>query len=397
MSPADVALISPYPAVGTRHGGMSGVASYSHNLAHALAESGARVQVVAPHDPGEAPRRESDGQIAVNRTFPRTSAGTGAAIRAALRSGAPVVHLQHEFFLYGGPASTPGLAGGMRVVRARRRRALATLHQVVDPGTVDRSFTELHRVRIPAWMAKPGLTAVQRGLQRSTDRVLVHEPAFADVLPGAAIVPHGIEPASARQDRMSARQRLGLSPDRLTVLCFGFLAPYKGLETTLEAAELAGPAVELIVAGGEHPRLRASGDTYFADLQNRFAGVARFTGRVPDSEVAAWFAATDVASFMYPRPFSSSGALALAVAHGTPILVSPELARTAGLPASFVVPRDPAALAGRLRELASEELDQARLRAQAETIAQARTWPAIAARHLELYEEVSRGRRPSGR
>ena len=390
MPATDLALITPYPDLGVRHGGMSGVASYAHNLAHALADSGTRVEVIAPLEPGERPRRERDGEVAVNRAFPRTSSGAGTAIRAALASRAPVVHLQHEFFLYGGAASTPGFAYGLRLLRARRRRALATMHQVVDPASVDRGFTELHRVRVPAWAARPGLAAVQRSLRRSADRILVHEPAFADVLPGAATVPHGIEPARHHAQRDAARRALGLGPDRMVVLCFGFLAPYKGLETVLEAAEIADGAFDLVIAGGEHPRLVAGGDAYHDELRRRFGHVARFTGRVPDEQVADWFAAADLAAFMYPRPFSSSGALALAVAHRTPVLVSPELSHTAGLSASLVAPREPRLLAERLQALAIDPNAREALRDGTDRIARERTWPAIAARHLELYEEARR-------
>jgi glycosyltransferase involved in cell wall biosynthesis len=386
MPPTDVALISPYPDPGIRHGGMSGVASYTHNLAHALADSGARVEVVAPLEAGERPRCEVDGEVIVNRAFPRTSTGAGSAVRAALASRAPVVHLQHEFFLYGGLASTPGFACGLGLLRARRRRALATLHQVVDPASIDRGFTELHRVRVPAWAARPGLSAVQGSLLRSADQILVHEPAFAKVLPGAATVPHGIEPAQHRAHRRAAREVLGLDPERMVVLCFGFLAPYKGLETVLEAAEVADRQFDLVIAGGEHPRLAAGGDAYHDELQRRFGHVARFTGRVADKQVADWFAAADLAAFMYPRPFSSSGALALAVAHRTPVLVSPELAHTAGLSATLVAPREPTQLAERLHALAADPTARDALRSETERIARERTWPAIAARHLELYE-----------
>jgi glycosyltransferase involved in cell wall biosynthesis len=386
----DLALITPYPDLGVRHGGMSGVASYAHNLAHALAGSGARVEIVAPLAGGGGPRREIDGNVTVNRVFPRTSRGAGAAIRAALSTQAPVVHLQHEFFLYGGAASTPGFAYGLRLLRARRRGAVATMHQVVDPATVDRGFTELHRVRVPAWAARPGLAAVQRSLRRSADRIVVHEPAFADVLPGAATVPHGIEPAEDRAQRQAARQALGLDPERMVVLCFGFVAPYKGLETVLEAAEIADGGFDLVIAGGEHPRLAAGGDRYYENLQHRFGHVARFTGRVPDERVAELFAAADLAAFMYPRPFSSSGALALAVAHRTAVLVSPELSHTAGLSQSLVAPRHPQPLADRLIALTSDPEARNALRAGTEQIARERTWPAIAARHIELYAEVTR-------
>jgi glycosyltransferase involved in cell wall biosynthesis len=402
----DVALIAPYPQVGVRHGGMSGVASYASNLAHALADAGAEVEVVAPLDPGQPARREHDGPVRVRRAFPRSSAGAPHALRAALRTGAPVVHLQHEFFLYGGPASTPSLVLALHGLRARRRRSLATLHQVVDPTRVDRGFTELHRVRVPTWAARGGLSAMQRAMRRGADRILVHEPAFARVVPGAEVVPHGIEPDAHAHDRApaqrasaraQARRALGLGEDRLCVLCFGFLAPYKGLETVLEAAALAGPAIELVVAGGEHPRLVAGGDRYHRSLHEHYGAHARFTGRVADEHVARWFLAADLAAFMYPQPFSSSGALALALAHRTPVLVSPELADTAALPASLAAPREPAALARRMRALAHDPAAREGLREATAGIARERAWPAVAARHLELYEEVRRGPRTARR
>ncbi len=392
MPRADVTLITPYPEVGVRHGGQSGVAAYSAHLAHAMAEAGARVEVVAPLPPGEPAKREADGPVTVHRAFPGNSAGARAAVSAALSCDSPVIHLQHEFFLYGGATSTPRLAHGLHALRRRRRGVVATMHQVVDPASVDRGFTDLHRVRIPAWAARRGLSTVQRSLLRSADRVLVHEPEFAAVLPGASVVPLGVEQPGPPPDREASRRALGLTPDRLVVLCFGFLAPYKGLETALEAARVAAPPVALIVAGGEHPRLVAGGDSYHELLRDRYGESARFTGRVPESDVATWFEAADVAAFMYPRPFSSSGALALAVAHGTPILASPELARTAGLPSSLTVARDPHALAARWRELAADPARLRRMRADTVALAESRRWPAVAATHLELYEEVSRER-----
>jgi glycosyltransferase involved in cell wall biosynthesis len=383
MPAPDVTLVSPYPAAGERHGGPSGVASYTANLAHALAAAGARVAVVAPAEPGE-PARAQDGPVRVLRPFARGPRALPAALRAARATGARTVHLQHETFLYGGPASVPGLAPALAGLRRSDARSVVTMHHVVAGGTVDGGFTRLHRVAAPAAVARAGLAAVHGAIRRLADRVIVHEPAFAAALPGAAVVPHGVE-EPATPSRPAARARLGLDPVRPTVLCFGFVAPYKGLEAALEAAALAGEdAVELVVAGGEHPRLAAAGDAYAQRLRAAHPH-ARFTGYVGDGDVADWFAAADLALFLYPRPVSASGGLALALAHGTPVLLSPELAATAAAPQALLGPREPRALARRLRELAADPAGLDALRDAAVELGRDRAWPAVARAHLEIY------------
>ncbi|MFN8204019.1 MAG: glycosyltransferase [Solirubrobacteraceae bacterium] len=383
----DVALISPYPRPGVRHGGSSGVASYTANLAEALAGAGAEVTVVAPVEPG-APADQRDGRVRVQRRFALGARALDRAVRAACATGARTVHLQHETFLYGGPTAVPGLVAALR--RLRRGRggrvgSVVTMHHVVAPGAVDARFIRLHRVRTPAAVARAGLAVVRESVRRQADAVVVHEPAFAAAVPGATVVPHGIEVA-ATTERAAARRALGVRDDRLTVLCFGFVAPYKGLEMALDAARHAGDAVQVVVAGGPHPRV---GDAYAAGLRREHGDHARFTGRVPDADVAAWFAAADVALFAYPQPVSSSGALALALAHGTPVLLSPELAACAGAPARLVAPRDPRALAGALRTLVGDRAGLGELAATARTMTADREWPAVARRHLELYARVA--------
>ncbi|HEX9531087.1 MAG TPA: glycosyltransferase, partial [Acidimicrobiales bacterium] len=194
----------------------------------------------------------------------------------------------------------------------------------------------------------------------------------------------------------AARRRLGFGAADFVVLCFGFIAPYKGLETALEAARLAGPPVRLVVAGGEHPRLRGR-EPYVGGLRERWGAWARFTGPVPDAEVAAWFAAADVALLPYPRPFSSSGVLADALAHRTPVLVSPALAACIGAAPECTAPAEPSDLADRLRALAGSRSRLAALQAGAALLARGRSWPSVAHRHLELYEEVTLGAGSSGR
>jgi glycosyltransferase involved in cell wall biosynthesis len=383
-SPIHVALIGPYPPAGERHGGHSGVASYTANLAHALVERDVDVTVVAPTLAGD-PDRFFDGEVQVRRAFPLGAGALPRAARAAVAIAPDVVHLQWETFLYGGARSLAGLLPGLATLHRAPAPLVTTAHQVVDPAEIDRTYTRLHRVGMPAAAARLGIATVQTAIDRASAATIVHEASFTRVLRSAVVIPHGIE-EQPRIDRAEARRRLGFD-DRFTALCFGFLAPYKGLETALEAASVADRSIGLVIAGGEHPRL-VGGSTFGDELRARYGDAARFTGRVPDADVDALFAAADVALFPYPRPFSSSGALALALAHDTPVLLSPALARCAGAPSMLVAEMEPRALADQLERLNQKPAALDELARWSSILASGRRWPAVAERHTDLYREV---------
>lgn len=386
MSAPDVALIAPYPTLqGSHHAGSSGVASYTANLARALRSRGAEVHVVAPVD-HDGRRTEYDGDgITVDRCFARNGRGLRDATSAVAAGGAPVVHLQFELFLYGGPASLAGVLGSLGHLRQRGTPTVVTMHQAVDPATVDRDYTALHRVPVAAPIARVGIGTLQRAIHRASTATVVHEEPFRRVMRNATVIPHGIERVEPI-DRDAARAALGLD-DRLVALCFGFLAPYKGLETALEAGAQAGDDVLVVVAGDDHPRLAASGDDYADRLRGRYGSTARFTGWVPGEDVVPWFSAADVAVFPYPQPFSSSGAMALALACDTPVLLSAPLGRCVGAPSDIVFATE-TDLAQRLATLAGDRRAVDELRTWTSCLADGRAWSDVADRHLELYEQV---------
>lgn len=395
---ADIALISPYPEAGQPS--ETGVAWYTQGLARALDRAGAAVTVLAPGRDGPPGRVETDGGVRVQRCFARSPAGPIRAARAALDSGAPVIHVQHEAFLYGGPDTVPGMLMALRRLRDRARGPVVTMHQVVEPQSIDRSFTGMHRVAIPPVVARAGLATVQNSISRLASRVIVHEDAFQRVVPKSVVVPLGVDssgdagsvdPARARK----LRARAGASDDTMLVLAFGFVAPYKGLEPLLDAALLGGPRVKVVVAGAEHPRLVGHG--YLRQLHERYGQAVTFTGYVGDDEVEAWFAAADAVALNYPKPFSSSGVLALAANHGVAALLSPALAAVVGFPGPAALPPDPPAMARWLESLAGDRAALDELKARTAALSTGRSWSEVAERHLAIYEEVIHAQRSPGR
>ena len=354
MTAADVALVSPYPGLGDDAALPSGVAAYTERLSSALAGDGMAVRVLAPEVEGE-PAFATVGDVTVERPYRRGPTALMAASAAARRTRAPVVHLQFETFLYGGPASVPGVAPALANLRHAGQGPVVTLHQVVDPAAVDRDFTRVHRVQVPHQVARLGLSALQRTVRSLAAATVVHERSFERLVPGAEVVPVGLDPVEARspEDGRSTKRALGLDPGRLTVLCFGFVSPYKGLEHALAAARIAGDKVQLVVAGGVHPRLDGR-DDYAGDLRRDHADIARFPGYVAEADVRDWFRAADVLLLPYPRPFASSGPLAQALGFGTPVLCSEPLGRCVGASPALVTSIDPPRLAARLAALADE-------------------------------------------
>lgn len=382
----DVALIGPYPSTSEGHQ-VSGIASYTAHLARGLVREGLAVDVVAPHRPGQLPAIDDAG-VRVHRAFEPGIGGLSAAVRSAKELAPRVVHLQFELRAYGGVAGTAGLLPALGSARRGDVPLVATMHQPVDPAVVDSAHLDWIRP-VPPALARIGVAGIQQAISRTASATIVHEEPSRRMMPRARMIPHGVA-ASTTGDRSDARRQFGIGPDEFVVLCFGWLGPAKNLELLLDAAELAGPVVSLVIAGGDYPMLRGSVG-YGDQLRDRYAGATRFTGWVPDRHVPGWFAAADLAVFPYPRPFAASGGLALALAHGTPALLSPALARCAGAPSLMAAPLDPGALARRLTELAKEPQALAALRAWTDIMARERHWDTIARRHRLLYQEVQGG------
>jgi glycosyltransferase involved in cell wall biosynthesis len=341
------------------------------------------VAVVSPQEP-DAPSVHSDGDVMVLLSEPGGPFALGRALRMAAQMRPRVIHLQHELFLFGGPTSLATLPLAVRPMRSFEGAAITTVHQVVDAEGIDRQMMRLHRMRGPVVAARMAVHGYHR-LMTSVGRTIVHEPGNLAQLPDAVVIPHGVE-RRATPDRDLARRRVGIEGERrLVVLCFGFVAPYKGLEFALAAAA-AVPDVLLVVAGGDHPR---HGPKYTESLRSRWAKTARFTGWVPDEDIASWHGAADLALFCHPAPHSSSGAVAVALGHGTPLLTSTALADSMNLPTELAVSLDPEGLAGRLRRLASNRESLAELARCSARVPARRLWPDVARRHLRLYDEAS--------
>ncbi len=396
-----IGLVTPYPPRDCSDAPQSGEAWYSKKLAEAMHAAGHEVTVFS----NRLDRREAcyaDGGVAVTRcwTFgPQVWRQLYGTLRRARRQ-LDVVHIQYAVFLYGGVGAALLFPFFLALLRLGGVPVVITLHQTVPTRDIDRHFQAETGIKGNLALLKQGLQRLMRLTLRLAGTVIVHEDFFRTVLVAdygarpaqVRVVPHGIG-AARLMDQSLAREILGLRPDRTVVLFFGYLAKYKGLDNLIEAfVEMPDSRCQLLIAGGEHPRLRGKPEyaAYLARLQAQAArapGRIMLTGFVPEPDVPLVFAAADVVVFPYTRAISSSGPLALSAAYGKAFLASESLAPIIQEPA-LLFPNTAPGLRRKLEQFLSDGWLEVKSRRYAQQLCQARQWGQVARQTLDVYRGV---------
>jgi glycosyltransferase involved in cell wall biosynthesis len=330
---------------------------YDHELAVALARSGAEVELATSRFRfGDLP--EPDGYRRSERFYPLSSRLFKRSrlrlplkalehlevMRALSRARADVLHLQW-------------LALPQADVRLRfRSPSVFTAHDLLPRRTSSRH---------DLW----------RRLLERFDRVVVHSERGRETLGelgiDARVIPHPVYPSAARR-----------ADDGCTLLSLGVIRPYKGLPDAIEATRRL-PDTRLLVAGD--PAMPLDGLRGAERVEWRL-------GYLSQAELDRALSESTVAVFPYRAELDQSGALLQALGAGVPAVVYDvaglgEPIRAFG--AGRVVPAgDVEALTEAVQELLGDSDALAAARAGAERARRELTWDASAARHLELYREL---------
>ena len=148
-----------------------------------------------------------------------------------------------------------------------------------------------------------------------------------DILPeskGINVAPHPIYKMfpPTGMDPSVLREKLGLPEDKIIVLFFGIIRPYKGLSDLINAIKIChdeNPDIHLIIAGefwGDQKK-------YSQQIQNLGLEevVHIFNYYIPDDEVAQFFEVADVFTAPYTGG-TQSGAVKTALGFGLPIIAT---------------------------------------------------------------------------
>ena len=340
---------------------------YDHHLAAALGRRGHDVTLITSEFlHGDAP--EPDGYRREELFLPLSTRLLRGAPRARFRLALKgveyvpstlrllrrirqldpdVVHLQW----------LPRPALDVRWLPRVRRPTVLTAHDV---------FPRRERART-AWLRALGLV----------DRVIVHSERAGEQL-------REFHPELIRHP-VFAGKPLG-PPHGKTLLFFGLIRDYKGLDVLLRALPQI-PEARLVVAGDPL-------DPVDRTTTDRVEWRLRYIG---DSEVEELMEQAAVVVLPY-RKLDSSGVLATAIGYRRPVVVSDvgslgEIVREFGV-GLVVPPGDEAALAAACSTLLGDERALAQAYEGAAKAATSLTWEASAQEHERVYEEIRGTNRP---
>lgn len=251
------------------------------------------------------------------------------------------------------------------------------------------ALSHLKRLSREAAQLADCVIATDEATKGDVPRLLDVDPARVRVIPNGvdleeidALTPHDAMPFTFEVlPWMSMRQPLFLSVGRLE--------SYKGFADSLEALKRAAPSLPpdwgwLVV--GEGP-LRSS----LRAAASAISDHVRFTGRVGEQALHAFYAASDI--FLHPTHFEGSSLVTLeAMAHGLPVIAT----RAGGIPDKvkdgvngfLVNPGDTDALSKAIRSLANARSEMARMKAETKHMLDPFLWPRIAERVISEYERL---------
>ncbi|MGC9330728.1 MAG: glycosyltransferase [Bacteroidales bacterium] len=120
-------------------------------------------------------------------------------------------------------------------------------------------------------------------------------------------------------DKTKAREKLHISQDKKTLLFFGFIREYKGLDLLIDAFGKLDDSYQLIVAGDCY----GSFDKYQKqiDANKNKDNIHKFVRYIPDDEVTLFFSAADVSVLPY-KSATQSGITSISYHFEIPMLTT---------------------------------------------------------------------------
>jgi len=307
-----LAIVSPYPPL------ISGIGQYGYHISRMLAECGGFSKITVLCGTVGSPRQiDPDHSPAPLSVIPGWGMGnwnTGWQISSHLDSLKPDMTWFNLGASVFGKSPLANLSGFLSVSRvcSSGMPTTVTLHELPE-------LSDLRALKAPGGIFSLYGARLLANLITGADVVCLTMQRYVDWLsrrrPGPCYL-HIPTEAYYPSEKLP-------EPASPALLFFSTFAPFKGIETLLEAFRVLQaeyPALRLIIAGTEHPRF----PDYPLRVKTEYGGIPNvdWLGRIPESQVRSLFQRASVVVLPYRASTGSSSVLMQAAAWGKSIVAS---------------------------------------------------------------------------
>ena len=391
-----------------------GIATYCVRLSDALSRNGKCQVVILGNKNTSAAKDLStfNSNFKTVRVWKRDSFLFPFALFHAILYEKPhIIHIQHEYLLYGRPKSSAAFLMLLVMLRLLRKPVIITMHSTMPRTRLQGSFFQRYE-------SSKGLVALKKHaiflvtvcIGFFSLKVIVHLESARKVLIAdykfepkkIVVIPHGIEKYETPYGQNEAKMKLGLDGKKI-LLFFGFIRPSKGIETLI----LAMPrimkffsGVKLLIVGNYHPYLTPKGSDYFRELKTLVhelgldEDVLFVSELVPDEELSLYGVASDLVVFPYVEAdiIGASGALSSLLSFGKPV-VATRVGRFVdtiddGEDGLLVPPADSTSLSDAIISLLSNPRFEQKISEKLLDKAEKNSWKNVAQKTMSLYRDV---------
>lgn len=323
-----ILIISSFPREGQIHSErFVGIASYTKNLLNSI--SGRKIVFGEILD-GE--RDYKEGEIEVKRVWKRGSPFVFFSVLSSIAQyrDSKTVIFEFEHAMFGGVLSLIPIPLFLLLTdKILKKKVIFVFHQVI--GDINSLSGHLNINAVKSSLLNPLIWLFYRLVILTSDKVVVFEDRLKDLLRESdkiTVIPHGIEDFNFKLTQKEAKKVLGLE-GKTVLLCFGFLAWYKGSDFIVKESKNFPKNYRLVLAGGPNPN--HVGKKFYDQYIEKVIGEAEknnvlATGFIPEEKIAIFFKAADLVIFPYRTFMSSSGPLSLCFSFNKPFIVSKPLA-----------------------------------------------------------------------
>ncbi len=322
----NVLVISSYPEQDTTHSEKTvGVASYTKTLLGQLLKATTDLKLTVFSEIDSKTQSYREGGILVERIWQRGNLlSLLQMFFKTYQHEAKTILIPFEAYMFGKPVHTATAIIALALLKLSGKNIFIMMHQVID------DFRPLEKNAIKAYVLNIAKSLLYKMILFATHTVIVFEEQLKIQLdknsPHIVVIPHFV-PENLLANGDAPKALAALPDETYTVLYFGFIAPYKGIDLLVDNWPDI-PNTKLIVTGGMNPNY-ATNPSYQQFVQQVLHSAKKknimTTGFVKEEDMAAYFNRADVVILPYKNFMSSSGPLSFAFSFHKPVLLSESL------------------------------------------------------------------------